>query len=71
MPKLPDLHVIALNTTIRLVVAEEGLGKIINYIDAEGDETTDVAEAEYAIVEWQFGGYSNLKLEEYEVRKLM
>lgn len=65
MDELPDVHVIAINITKRLVVSEEGLGDIRNFLDEHGDDTDSPDGARWCVVEWRFGGWTSIVMDEY------
>lgn len=65
MSELSDVHVIAINITKRLCVAEEGLGDIRNFLDHDGDDQDGPDGAKFAVVEWRFGGWSSIIMDEY------
>lgn len=64
-----SINVVAVNLSQRLALREDDiLGDIIDYLDFEGEETSDEKEAAFAIVEWRGteGGWSCLEIEDYE-----
>ena len=63
---LSDVHVMGLNVTSRLAVAKEGFGKIKCWLDSEADETPEYADAAFAVVEWDFGGFTTIPLSEWK-----
>lgn len=63
--ELPDVHVLAINIPKRLAVADEGLGDIRNFLDKNGFETEDPKDAEWVVVEWRFGGWTSIPVDEY------
>jgi hypothetical protein len=65
MSDLPDVHVLAINITQRIAVAEEGLGDIHNFLDEFADETDDVQNAKWVVVEWRFGGWTSIPMDDY------
>lgn len=65
MSDLPEVHVIAINVSKRAAVAEEGMGDIRCFLDKEGDETPHLDEASFAVIEWQFGGWSTVEMDDY------
>lgn len=64
--ELPEIHILAINTTQRLAIAEEGLGDIRSFLDDEWDEVENKEEAAHASIEWRFGGWSTVDLDDYE-----
>lgn len=62
---LDDVHVLAINITKRLAVAEEGLGDIRNFLDGAGQDIDTPDNAHWAVVEWRFGGWTSIPIDEY------
>ena len=49
-----EVNIFGLNLTERTAMTDEGeIGDIVNFIDFEGDETQDLAIAEFAIIQWR------------------
>ena len=65
MSDLPDVHVLAINITQRIAVAEEGLGDIRTFLDEFADETDDVQKAKWVVVEWRDGGWTSIPMDDY------
>lgn len=66
MSDLDDVHITAINRNNRIAVAEEGLGEITCFLDDDHEETEDPEEWVYAVIEWEFGGYTVTPLDDYE-----
>jgi hypothetical protein len=62
---LSDVHVLAINATKRVAVAEEGLGDIRCFLDFEGDEQDTPKDARWAVIEWRFGGWTTVPMDDY------
>lgn len=64
MAELKEIHILAINISQRLAVAEEGVGDIVNFLDEFGDETDEPDV--YATIKWRFGGWSTIDTTDYE-----
>lgn len=62
-----EVRLSAVHRRLGLVLRDDGvLGDIREYLDADGDETTDPDTAACAIVEWRDGGFSPVMLDDFE-----